>query len=62
MEQGSSMIGEEDVEMMNVVEVARMNECLKVMGLTEAQIITVQNYIATGVGLPKQEPDEKESN
>lgn len=62
MEQGSSMIGEEDVEMMNVVEVARMNECLKVMGLTEAQIIIVQNYIATGVGLPTQEPDEKESN
>lgn len=64
MEQGSNMIGKEDAEMMNVIEVARMTECLKAMGLTEAQIIVVQNYIATGVGLPTQESTEteKESN
>ena len=37
--------------MMNVVEVARMTECLKALGLSDAEIIIVQNYIATGVGL-----------
>ena len=62
MGQGSNIIEKEALEMMNVVEVARMTECLKAMGLTEAQIIIVQNYIATGVGLPTNEPTEKESN
>ena len=48
--------------MMNVVEVARMTECLKALGLSDAEIIIVQNYIATGVGLPTKEPAEKESD
>ena len=62
MGQGSNIIEKEATEMMNVVEVARMSECLKVMGLTEAQILVVTNYIATGVGLPTKEPTKKESN
>lgn len=33
MEQGSNIIEEEATEMMNVVEVARMTECLKALGL-----------------------------
>ena len=55
MEQGSNIIEEEATEMMNVVEVARMTECLKALGF-------VQNYIATGVGLPTREPAAKESD
>ena len=62
MEQGSNIIEKEATEeMMNVQEVARMTEALKAFGLSDSQIITVTNYIATGVGLPKKEPAEKES-
>lgn len=43
---------------MNVVEVARMNECLKALGLGDADIIIVTNYIATGVGLPERKTAE----
>ncbi|WP_289077979.1 hypothetical protein [uncultured Parasutterella sp.] len=62
MGQGSNIIEKEALEMMNVVEVARMTECLKALGLSDAEIIIVQNYIATGVGLPTKEPAEKESD
>ena len=62
MEQGSNIIEEEATEMMNVVEVARMTECLKALGLSDAEILVVQNYIATGVGLPTREPTAKESD
>lgn len=55
MEQGSNIFEEEATEMMNVVEVARMNECLKALGLSDSDIIIVTNYIATGVGLPTKE-------
>lgn len=58
MEQGSNIIEEEATEMMNVVEVARMTECLKALGLSDAEILVVQNYIATGVGLPTKEPTD----
>lgn len=61
MGQGSNIIEKEATEMMNVVEVARMTECLKALGLSDAEILIVQNYIATGVGLPIKEPTEKES-
>ncbi len=62
MGQGSNIMEEEVSEMMNVVEVARMTECLKALGLSDAEILVVQNYIATGVGLPTKEPTGKESN
>lgn len=58
MRQDSNFGEEEAAEMMNVVEVARMNECLKALGLSDADIIVVINYIATGVGLPTREPAE----
>ena len=45
MGQGSNIIEKEALEMMNVVEVARMTECLKALGLSDAEIIIVQNYI-----------------
>lgn len=58
MEQGSNIIEKEATEMMNVVEVARMNECLKALGLSDSDILIVTNYIATGVGLPTKESTE----
>ena len=36
MGQGSNIIEKEALEMMNVVEVARMTECLKALGLSDA--------------------------
>lgn len=62
MGQSSNIVEKETMEMMNVVEVARMNECLKAMGMSDADILVVQTYIDTGVGLPTKEPtdtDEK---
>ena len=58
MGQGSNFLEEEAAETMNVVEVARMNECLKALGLSDADIIIVTNYIATGVGLPERKTAE----
>ena len=62
MEQGSNIIEEEATEEMTITEVARMTECLKALGLSDAEILVVQNYIATGVGLPTREPAAKESD
>ena len=62
MGQGFNTIEKEMTEeMMNVQEVARMTEALKAFGMSDSDILVVINYIATGVGLPKQEPVEKES-
>ncbi len=48
--------------MMTVVEVERMTEALKELGLSDAQILFVQRHIATGAALPMQKPtEEKES-
>lgn len=55
---GSNPGEEETTEMMNVAEAARMNERLKALGLSDADIIAVTNYIATGVGLPTRKPTE----
>ena len=60
MGQGSNFTEEEVLEMMNVVEVARMNECLKALGLSDSEILIVTNYIATGVGLPEKKSTEEE--
>ena len=62
MEQGSNIIEEEATEEMTIIEVARMTDCLKALGLSDAEILVVQNYIATGVGLPTREPTAKESD
>ena len=56
MEQSSILTGKEDTEMMNVQEVVRMFEYLRAKGLTDTEIAGCMNYIATGVGLPKNEP------
>ena len=58
--QSSILVEEEVEEMMNVVEVARMSEALKAMGLTDSQINVVINYIATGIGLPESTEQSKE--
>lgn len=62
LEQSSTLVKEEVEEMMNVVEVARMTEVLKTMGLSDSQIITVLNYIATGIGLPDVEQSKEKDN
>lgn len=45
--------------MMTVVEVERMTEALKSLGLNDSDILFVQKHIATGMALPKPEPAEK---
>ncbi len=62
MGQSSSFVEEEVSEMMTVVEVARMTECLKVLGLSDSEILIVTNYIATGIGLPEKEQHEDKSD
>lgn len=63
MEQGSNFIEEEATEEMTITEVIRMNNWLRAMGMSDKDILDCQNYIATGVGLPKKEPtEEKESD
>ncbi len=61
MEQSSDYLKEEVTEEMTITEVTRMNDWLKAMGLTDAQILDCQNYIATGIGLPKKEPTKEET-
>lgn len=61
MEQGSNIIVEEATEEMTITEVIRMNAWLKAMGMSDKDILDCQNYIATGVGLPNEQPTEKES-
>jgi len=51
----------EVLETMTITEVMRMNAWLKAMGMSDAEILDCQKYIATGVGLPTKKPDE-ESN
>lgn len=62
MEQGSNMLEREDVEMMNITEVARAIEWFKAKGMSEAEACNFLTYVGTGVGLPTQEPDEKASD
>lgn len=45
--------------MMTVVEVERMREALKVLGLSDTQILFVLQHIATGTALPMQDQAEK---
>lgn len=47
--------------MMTVVEVERMTEALKALGMSDADILFVQKHIATGMALPMQEQSEKKS-
>lgn len=61
MEQGSNIIEKEATEEMTIMEVIRMNAWLKAKGLSDKDILECQNYIATGVGLPNEEPTEKDS-
>lgn len=58
MEQGSNLVKEEK-DMMNVEEVARMSEWLRAKGLKDSDIVNCLTYIATGVGLPTKESDQK---
>ena len=48
--------------MMAVVEVERMTEALKSLGLNDSDILFVQKHIATGMALPKPEPAEKKGS
>jgi len=61
MGQGSSLVEKEATEMMTVVEVERMTEALKALGLSDSDILLVQKHIVTGMALPTNEPTEKES-
>lgn len=58
MEQGSTL-SKEEKSMMNVEEVARMSEWLRAKGLKDTDIVNCLTYIATGVGLPKKESEQK---
>ena len=60
MEQSSNLVKKEAEEMMNVQEVARAIEWLRAAGMSDTDINNLLTYIATGVGLPTNEP-EKES-
>ena len=59
MEHGSTLMKKEDIEMMNVQEVARLIEWLRSVGMSDTDINDGLTYIATGVGLPTKESDEK---
>ena len=61
MEQSSDHFEEEVTEEMTITEVIRMNDWLKAMGMSDAQILDCQNYIATGIGLPEKEPTKEET-
>lgn len=52
---------EETVSMLNVEEVARMTEWLCRKGMSDTDINNCLTYIATGVGLPVEEPPRAES-
>lgn len=63
MGQGSNFMEKEATEeMMNVQEVARTIEWLRAKGLSDTEINDLLTYIATGVGLPMNEPVKKESD
>lgn len=61
MEQGSNIAEKEETEEMTIMEVKRMNEWLKTMGMSDKQILDCQNYIATGVGLPIMDQSKEET-
>ena len=60
-EHSSNSWEKEEPEMMTVVEVERMTEALKVLGLSDADILSVQKHIATGADLPVKDTSEKRS-
>ena len=60
MEQSSDPFNEEASGEMTITEVIRMNDWLKAMGLSDRQILDCQKYIATGTGLPSEEPAKEE--
>ena len=53
-EQGSNSWEKEEPEMMTVVEVERMTEALRALGLSDTEILLVQKHIATGADLPEK--------
>ena len=44
---------------MTITEVIRMNEWLKAKGMSDAEILDCQNYIATGTKLPAKEENKE---
>lgn len=48
--------------MMTVVEVERMREALKVLGLSDTQILVVLQRIAPGTALPMEDQAEEKSS
>ena len=61
MGQGSIITEKEDIEMMNVQEVARTIEWFTAKGLSYEDACNYLTYIATGVGLPAKESNEEET-
>ena len=59
MEQSSYICEEEETEEMTITEVIRMNEWLKAKGMSDAEILDCQNYIATGTKLPAKEENKE---
>lgn len=57
----SSNLYEEETEMghLTSAETARLIVYLRAVGLTDKQINDCQIYVATGVGLPSEETEEK---
>lgn len=60
-EQGSNTWEKEEPEMMTVIEVERMTEALRALGLSDSEILSVQKHIATGADLPVKETSENRS-
>lgn len=59
MEQSSNYFEKENDEMLNSLEAARMIEYLRAIGLNDTQICDCVTYVATGVGLPVRNDEEK---
>ena len=60
-EHGSDILEKEEPEMMTVVEVERMTEALRALGISDSDILLVQKHIATGADLPVKDTAEKRS-
>ena len=61
MDKSANFVEEEDAGKMTITEVNRMNEWLKAKGMSDAEILDCQKFIATGVGLPKVEPTKDDT-
>ena len=60
-EQSSDDLEKEEPEMMTVVEVERMTEALRALGLSDSEILSVQKHIATGADLPVKDVSDNRS-